>query len=118
MFFLMLLVGIRMEPLDFKQSSRSAPLIAIGGMLLPMGIGFMFGQAVLPASDLKNAQALFLGVVLAITAVPVAVRMFMDIGALDSRIGKTVIAAALWDDVLGLFLMTLLLITIGSQAAG
>lgn len=118
MFFLMLLVGIRMEPLDFKQSSRSAPLIAIGGMLLPMGIGFAFGQAVLPESDLKNAQALFLSVVLAITAVPVAVRMFMDIGALDSRIGKTVIAAALWDDVLGLFLMTLLLVTIGSQAAG
>ena len=118
MFFLMLLVGIRMEPLDFARSSRSAVLIAVGGMVLPMGIGFAFGQAVLPESDLKNAQALFLGVAVAITAVPVAVRMFMDLEALESRVGKTVIAAALWDDVLSLFLLALLLATIGSQPVG
>ena len=118
MFFLMLLVGIRMEPLDFARSSRSAVFIAVGGMCLPMMIGFAFGQAVLPESDLKNAQALFLGVALAITAVPVAVRIFMDLGALESRVGKAVIAAALWDDVLSLFLMALLLATIGSQAVG
>lgn len=118
MFFLMLLVGIRMEPLDFARSSRSAVLIAIGGMCVPMCIGFAFGQVVLPESELKNAQALFLGVALAITAVPVAVRIFMDLGALESRVGKAVIAAALWDDVLSLFLMALLLATIGSQAVG
>ncbi len=118
MFFLMLLAGIRMEPLDFARSSRSAVLIAIGGMLVPMGIGFAFGQAVLPESDLKYAQALFIGVALAITAVPVAVRIFMDMGALESRVGKTVIAAALWDDLLSLFLMALLVATIGSQAVG
>ena len=118
MFFLMLLVGIHMEPLDFARTSRSAVLIAVGGMLLPMCIGFAFGQVVLPESSLKNAQALFLGVALAITAVPVAVRIFMDLGALDSRVGKAVIAAALWDDVLSLFLMALLLATIGSQVAG
>jgi Kef-type K+ transport system membrane component KefB len=29
--------------------------------------------------------------------------MFMDLGALESRVGKAVIAAALWDDVLSLF---------------
>jgi Kef-type K+ transport system membrane component KefB len=57
-------------------------------------------------------------VALAITAVPVAVRIFMDLGALDSRVGKAVIAAALWDDVLSLFLMALLLATIGNQATG
>ncbi len=118
MFFLMLLVGIRMEPLDFARSSKSAVLIAVGGMVLPMSIGFAFGQAVLPESDLKNAQSLFLGVALAITAVPVAVRIFMDLDALESRVAKVVIAAALWDDVISLFLMALLLATIGSQAVG
>ncbi len=118
MFFLMLLVGIRMEPLDFARSSKSAVLIAVGGMVLPMSIGFVFGQVVLPESSLKNAQSLFLGVALAITAVPVAVRIFMDLGALESRVAKVVIAAALWDDVISLFLMALLLATIGSQAVG
>jgi Kef-type K+ transport system membrane component KefB len=118
MFFLMLLVGIRMEPLDFARSSKSAVLIAMGGMLVPVCVGFGLGQLVLPESDYKNAQALFVGVALAITAVPVAVRMFMDLGALESRVGKAVIAAALWDDVLSLFMMALLLAAIGSQATG
>jgi Kef-type K+ transport system membrane component KefB len=118
MFFLMLLAGIRMEPLDFAQSSKSAVLIALGGMFLPVSAGFVLGVLVLPDSPFKIAQCLFLGVALAITAVPVAVRMFMDLGGLESRVGKAVIAAALWDDVLSLFLMALLLAAIGNGGGG
>ena len=118
MFFLMLLAGIRMEPLDFAQSSKSAVLIALGGMLLPVSAGFVLGALVLPDSPFKIAQCIFLGAAIAITAVPVAVRMFMDLGALESRVGKAVIAAALWDDVLSLFLMALLLAAIGSGGGG
>ena len=118
MFFLMLLAGIRMEPLDFAQSSKSAVLIALGGMLLPVSAGFALGLFVLPESPFKIAQSLFLGVALAITAVPVAVRIFMDLGELESRVGKAVIAAALWDDVLSLFLMALLLAAISGETTG
>lgn len=118
MFFLMLLAGIRMEPLDFARSSKSAVLIALGGMLVPVTAGFALGMLVIPDSSFKVAQCLFLGVALAITAVPVAVRMFMDLDALESRVGKAVIAAALWDDLLSLFLMALLLAAIGSGGTG
>jgi len=41
--------------------------------------------------------------------------MFMDLGALESRVGKAVIAAAIWDDVLSLFLLALLLATISND---
>ena len=118
MFFLMLLAGIRMEPLDFAKSSKSAIFIALGGMLVPVGAGFGLGVLVLPDSSFKEAQCLFLGVALAITAVPVAVRIFMDLGALESKVGKAVIAAAIWDDVLSLFLLALLLAAISSEGAG
>ncbi len=118
MFFLMLLAGIRMEPLDFAKSSKTAIFVALGGMLVPVCTGFGLGVLVLPDSPFKMAQCLFLGVALAITAVPVAVRMFMDLGALDSKVGKAVIAAAIWDDVLSLFLMALLLAAIGSGGTG
>jgi len=118
MFFLMLLAGIRMEPLDFVRSSKSAVLIALGGMLVPVSTGFGLGWLWLPESPFKVAQSLFLGVALAITAVPVAVRIFMDIGALESRVGKVVIAAALWDDVLSLLLMSLLVASISGPATG
>jgi Kef-type K+ transport system membrane component KefB len=118
MFFLMLLAGIRMAPLDFAKSSKSAVFVAMGGMLLPVSAGFALGFLVLPDSPFKIAQSLFLGVALAITAVPVAVRMFMDLGALESRVGKAVIAAALWDDVLSLFFMALLLAEISAVGTG
>ena len=116
MFFLMLLAGIRMEPLDFARTSKSAILIALGGMIVPVAAGYLLGQAVLPESSFKFVQSLFLGVALAITAVPVAVRIFMDIGELNTRVGKTVIAAALWDDLLSLFLLAFLLAAIGDQS--
>jgi Kef-type K+ transport system membrane component KefB len=118
MFFLMLLAGIRMEPLEFARASKSAALIAVGGMLLPIGAGFVLGQVVLPESAFKLAQSLFLGVALAITAVPVAVRVFMDLGALESRVGRAVVAAALWDDLLSLFMLAILLAVIAGNGSG
>lgn len=118
MFFLMLLAGIRMEPLEFARASKSAALIAVGGMLLPIGAGFALGQVVLPESAFKLAQSLFLGVALAITAVPVAVRVFMDLGALESRVGRAVVAAALWDDLLSLFMLSVLLAVIAGNGGG
>ena len=118
MFFLMLLAGIRMEPLDFARTSKSAILVALGGMIVPVIAGFALGIAVLPESPFRFVQSLFLGTALAITAVPVTMRMFMDLGQLDSRIGKTVVAAALWDDLTGLFLLALLLAAIGESASG
>ena len=118
MFFLMLLAAIHMEPLDFARTSRSAILVAVGGMIVPAGAGFALGLATLPESPFKLVQSLFLGTALAITAVPVAVRIFMDLGALESRVGKTVVAAALWDDLLSLFLLALLVAAIGENYSG
>lgn len=115
MFFLMLLAGIRMEPLEFARVSKSAVLVAIGGMIVPLGAGVALGLEVLPESPFKLVQSLFLGTALAITAVPVAVRIFMDLGQLDSKVGRTVIAAALWDDLLSLFLLALLLAALGED---
>lgn len=118
MFFLMLLAGIRMEPLEFARSSRSSIWVALGGMIVPVAAGIGLGYLVLPASPYQLAQCLFLGVALAITAVPVAVRIFMDLGELETRVGKTVIAAALWDDLLSLFLLAIMLAAIVGEGTG
>ena len=112
MFFLMLLAGIFMEPLDFARTSKTAVLIAIGGIIVPVGAGLLLGFAVIPESPFKLVQSLFLGTALAITAVPVTMRIFMDLGQLHSRAGKAVVAAALWDDLLSLFLLAVLLAAI------
>ncbi|NBC31626.1 MAG: cation:proton antiporter, partial [Alphaproteobacteria bacterium] len=53
-------------------------------------------------------QTLFLGTALAITAVPVAARVLLDLGKLNTAVGRTIISAAVVDDVLSLILLALL----------
>lgn len=108
MFFLMLLAGLDLRPKEVASASREAVWIALGGMFLPLGLGFGMGWVALPESDVKFAQALFLGTCLAITAVPVSVRILIDLGKMQSRLGQTVVAAALIDDILSLLLLGVL----------
>ena len=107
-FFLMLLAGLEMSPRELGESSRSAIWVALGGLLLPMALGFGLGWIFIPESDYRFAQSLFLATALAITAVPVSVKVLMDMGRLDSRLGKTIVSAAVFDDVLSLVLLAVL----------
>lgn len=107
-FFLMLLAGLEMKPRELTGSSGRSIAVAVCGMLIPLGAGMGVGWLFLPDSDYRFAQMLFLGVAMAITAVPVVVKVLRETGALDSAMGRTVIAAALIDDILSLVLLAVL----------
>jgi Kef-type K+ transport system membrane component KefB len=108
-FFLVLMGGIEMKPRELATRSAGSLAIAGGGALVPLGCGFALAWAVLPASELKQGQALLVGVAMSITAIPVTVRLFDEIGLLHTRLGQTVVAAAIFDDIIGLFLLAVLL---------
>lgn len=108
MFFLMLFAGIEMQPQKILRYSGGALVVAIGGMLLPLVLGLGLGYMFLPETPLQAAQSLFLGTALAITAVPATVRILMDLGQLETVVGQTIISAAVFDDILSLFLLALL----------
>lgn len=116
-FFLMLLAGIQMRPKDLAKASSAAIPIAIAGMFVPLGLGYLLGWLWFPESEWKVAQCLFLGVALAITAVPVAVKVLMDLNQLNSRVGSVVIAAAVIDDVMSLILLAVLTALMSSDQA-
>lgn len=107
-FFLMLLAGLEMSPKELTESSQSAVVVALCAMLLPLGTGMAVAWWFLPKSDYRFAQALFVGVALAITAVPVVIKVLRDLGKLNSPVGKTVVSAAFFDDVLSLVLLAFL----------
>jgi Kef-type K+ transport system membrane component KefB len=77
-------------------------------MIVPLALGFGLGWFWLPESDWRFAQSLFIGVALAITAVPVAVKVLLDMDQLQSKVGQVIIAAAVMDDVLSLVLLAVL----------
>jgi len=107
-FFLMLLAGIEMHPRELVQASRGALAVALGGMALPLALGFGIGWWYLPDSEYRLAQSLFLATALAVTAVPVSVKVLMDLGKLKTRLGETIVSAAVFDDILSLVLLAVL----------
>lgn len=107
-FFLMLLAGLELHPRAMARGSGATFLIAIGGMLLPLATGIGIAWWFIPDSPYHLAQALFLGTALAVTAVPVSVRVLQDLKQLNGRIGRTIISAAVVDDMLSLALLALL----------
>jgi Kef-type K+ transport system membrane component KefB len=115
MFFLMLYAGLEMQPHKVLQHSTGAVAVALGGMLVPLALGFGLGWLFIPESELRVAQCLFLGTSLAITAVPASVRILTDLGMLNSTLGQTIVSAAVFDDVFSLVLLTWLTGIIGAS---
>ena len=107
-FFLVLMAGIEMEPDELSRRSGSSVAVALGGMLLPLVLGFALASAFLPDSPLKQAQAMLVGVALSISAIPATVKVFRDFGLLHSAVGETVVTSAVIDDVLGIILLAVL----------
>lgn len=104
-FFLMFMAGLEVRLRDVVQASRIGIPVAIGGVVFPLLLGLWVGWIFIPPSQYKFAQCLFLGVALAITAIPVSVRALMDLGHLRSRVGTTIINAAVIDDIIGIVLL-------------
>jgi Kef-type K+ transport system membrane component KefB len=119
-FFLMLYAGVELRPQEVIANSRVSLRVALGGLVVPLAAGVAFAWFILPPSELKQAQALVVGTALAITAIPVAVKVFLELGLLHKPVGEIVIAAALFDDVFGLLLLAVVtnLITFGQLPNG
>jgi len=107
-FFLMLVAGTEIGPRELVKASRGGTAVAVTGIVVPFAIGWGIGWAVLPASELKSSQSLFIATALAITAVPTIAKVLIDLGKLKSRPGMMILSAAVVDDVLGLLLLSIL----------
>ncbi len=104
-FFLLLLAGIEMKPEELLEHSRESFWVALGGAVVPFAFGFGFAWLILPETGYKLAQALIVGTGLSITAIPVAAEILRELNLLHRPVGEIIIAAALFDDALGLLLL-------------
>ena len=116
-FFLMFMAGLEVSLKDLVRASRVGVPVAIGGVLTPLILAGAVGWAFVPSSDYQFVQILFLGVALSITAIPVSVRALMDLGHLRSRVGSTIVSAAVIDDIVGIALLGFLTSMLAAGAA-
>ena len=113
---LLLQVGMEMDIKDLAAVGRASVSVAVLGVVLPLAGGYAAGLAL----GYDANTSLFLGAALSATSVGITARVFSDLGALTTVEARTVLGAAVADDVLGLVLLTIVVRVVGdgSVSAG
>ena len=104
-FFLMFLAGLQMNPREIRGAGKSAAVLSIIAFTLPLLAGMYAASSLF---GLTTVQSLFMGLLLSITAVPVSAMILMEFGILKSRIGNTVISAAVINDIFSLIVLSII----------
>ena len=112
-FFLMLLAGLQMDPREIRKAGFRGAILSILAFSLPYLAGF--GVAAL--FGLGIVQSMFVGLLLSITAVPVSTIVLMQFGILETKVGNTVITAAVINDIFSLVVLSIVLQLHGANGA-
>lgn len=104
-FFLMFFAGMEMNLGEIKKASKKAFVVSALAFFVPFFAGHQAGLFF----GLENTQSLFIGLLLSITAIPVSTIILMEFGLLKSKIGNTVITAAVINDILALLVLAVIL---------
>jgi Kef-type K+ transport system membrane component KefB/predicted amino acid-binding ACT domain protein len=99
---LLLQVGLEMDLGELGSVGRASLTVASIGVVVPLVAGF--GTGLLFGMD--GSEALFVGAALTATSVGITARVFGDLRALASVEARTVLGAAVADDVMGLVILT------------
>lgn len=110
---LMFSAGLETDMESFKKCGLAAFVIAILGVLVPLGGGFalsyIFNGKLIP-NDVQDAnlfmQNIFIGVILTATSVSITVETLKEMGKLNVPAGNAILGAAIIDDILGIIALT------------
>ena len=94
--FLMFIAGLELHLSDLMKSGKIAALSGTMGVFVPLLLGA--GLGTIMAMD--TPQAIFMGLVLAATSVSISAQTLMELKVLSSRVGITLLGAAVFDDIL------------------
>ncbi len=103
---IMFSAGMETNLEELKAAGKSGFAVALSGVIVPLGMG----AALMYIFD-KNAtfeSAIFVGAVLTATSVSITVETLKELGKMSTKVGNTILAAALIDDILGLVCLTLI----------
>lgn len=107
---LMMLAGLELDLAEMLNSGKAASLSGTLGVVVPLILGF--GTAL--AFGLNQTEALFMGLALSATSVSISAQTLIELNVLRTRVGLTLLGAAVFDDILVILLLSLAAIFAGS----
>jgi Kef-type K+ transport system membrane component KefB len=101
--FMLFLVGLETNIEEMMKVGGDSMRVALIGILVPFILGIAASYTFIP--DVSLHTALFLGAALSATSVGITVRVLDDLHLGQSRLVRTVLGAAVFDDILGLIML-------------
>ncbi len=103
--FLLFMVGLESSVDELKHTGRESIQVAILGVLAPIFLGLGVTYALIPNESFK--VHLFIAATLSATSVGITARVLKDMKKLNTREAKTILGAAMIDDILGLVILAI-----------
>jgi Kef-type K+ transport system membrane component KefB len=115
---LLFIAGLEVDLHIVFQQGRASLTTSFFGLVIPFSIGFVFPYFFPDFFGIVEGHspvvfALFMGTAMAITALPVIVRILMDLNMFKTRMGLLVVASAMVDDTVGWIIFSVVLSMIG-----
>ena len=111
---LMFTAGMETDIKELKKTGAASFIIALIGVLVPLGGGFLLAHF-FNVPDLSQGatasiflQNMFIGVILTATSVSITVETLKEMGKLNTRAGNAILGAAIIDDILGIIALTII----------
>lgn len=107
---LMFSAGMGTDIKELKNSGKAGFMVAVLGVVVPflMGTALAWGADELGLIETTGfLESVFIGTILTATSVSITVETLKEMKKLETKVGNTILAAALIDDVLGLVALTL-----------
>ena len=112
---LMFVAGLETDVAELRRVGKVAFWSALGGVVLP----FIGGAAVAVAFGLPLYwQGVFIGTILTATSVSISAQTLIELGALRTREGSTILGAAVIDDVMGIVVLSVVVGFARASAGG
>lgn len=109
---IMFSAGLETNLQEMKKSGFAAFLIACVGVIVPLVGGSLLYMCVYGFSEFGTDEffkAVFIGCIMTATSVGITVEVLKEMGKLSSRVGQTILSAAIIDDVIGIIVLTFVL---------
>lgn len=113
---LMFFAGLETDLSELKSSGKVSFVVAILGILVPLFLGFLVAfyfnrEGIMVFADNSNVflQNIFIGTILTATSVSITVETLKELGKLNSKVGNTILGAAIIDDILGIIALTIVI---------
>lgn len=111
---LMMLAGLELNLEDLARSGKVSALAGTLGVVFPLILGA--GTALLFGAEM--ASAIFIGLTLSATSVSISAQTLLELNVLRSRVGLTMLGAAVFDDILVILALSLAVILLGDTEGG